>query len=135
MEEGQGREPALSTATILIVEDEPLVLAMASEIAEAAGFQVRIASEARGALAALELHPEISILFSDVRMPGEMNGKEMARVAKDRWPSLKIILTSGHNPDGVSDVPLGSLFLTKPYRPEKLEELLHELSSQQTERA
>ena len=119
----------MTTAKILIVEDEPLVLAMAADIAEGAGFEVCSACGAQEALEILEQNNQIAILFSDVRMPGLMNGKQLAREVARRWPQLKIILTSGYSPDGLGDVPPGSHFVAKPYRPDVLERMFHELAS------
>lgn len=119
----------MTTATILIVEDEPLVLAMAADIAEGAGFEVLSACGAEEALEILEQNSQITILFSDVRMPGSMNGKQLACEVARRWPHLKIILTSGYSPDGLGDVPSESYFVAKPYRPDVLERMLHELAS------
>ena len=81
---------------ILVVEDEGLVRMAAADDLVEAGFKVIEAANADQAIQMLEAHPEITILFTDIDMPGSMDGPKLAAAVRDRWPPLKIIVTSGH---------------------------------------
>ena len=101
---------------VLIVEDEVILRFNAVSIAEDAGFEVLEAANADEAIILLESHTDIRILFTDIDMPGSMDGLRLSRAVRDRWPPIKIILTSGHVKVQVGDIPDGSLFFTKPDR-------------------
>src|SRR5262249_18009174 len=81
--------------TILVVEDDPDVLRVTSEMAKFLGYKVRMASDAQDALAALEVGGPIDLVFSDIVMPGGMSGFDLARAIRKRDPSQKLLLTSG----------------------------------------
>jgi two-component system, response regulator PdtaR len=100
---------------VLIVEDEAFVRMDAIEAIEAAGFDVIEASDADQAIAILEQRNDIRLIFTDVQMPGSMDGLKLAHFVKDRWPPIKIIATSGHAKITENDLPAGSRFLPKPY--------------------
>ena len=80
---------------ILIVEDDFLLRLDSAETIEHAGFEVVQAANAHEAIAILEARPEIQIVFTDIQMPGSMDGLKLARFVRDRWPPIKIIATSG----------------------------------------
>ena len=69
------------------------------------------------AIAILEADPDIRLLFTDVDMPGSMDGLKLAAAVRDRWPPIRIIVTSGHRTVEALDMPQESLFFGKPYRP------------------
>ncbi len=81
------------------------------------------------AIRLLEEHGDIGILFTDINMPGSMNGLELARYVRDRWPLVKIILASGQLPRG-GDMPRESVFLSKPYRAQQITSALLEMAAQ-----
>jgi CheY-like chemotaxis protein len=101
---------------ILIVEDEPLLRMLAVELVEEAGFVALEAADADEAIALLESRPDISLLFTDINMPGSMDGLKLAHAVRDRWPPVKILLVSGHVPPWQADLPPNSRFVGKPYR-------------------
>lgn len=105
---------------ILIVEDDPLVLLAGTDILEEAGYVVLQASDADEAIVLLEAHPEIRIVFTDIEMPGSMDGMKLAAFVRDRWPPVEIIITSGRVPSHDVALPARGLFLPKPYRPHEL---------------
>ena len=109
------------TSSVLIVEDEVLVRAHAAEFMEDAGFDVYEASNADEAIALLELHDDIRAVFSDIQMPGSMDGLKLARYIRGRWPPVKLILTSGHARPLSEDMPAGCGFFGKPYELEMVE--------------
>lgn len=105
--------------TVLVVEDDPLVRAFAVELFHDLGWETVDAYNASQALKALEANERIDLMFIDVRMPGELNGLELAREVRALRPRLKIIMTSG-DPGGTD----GFAFLPKPWNVRVLRELL-----------
>lgn len=101
---------------ILVVEDEPILRMAAIDMVEEAGFEAVEASNAAEAVAILERRLDIRIVFTDVDMPGGIDGLALAALVRDRWPPIQIIVTSGmmHAADIV--VPARSVFFPKPYR-------------------
>jgi CheY-like chemotaxis protein len=102
-------------STILIVEDEYLVRMNAAAMLEDAGFDVLEAGNADDAIRLLESNPDISIVFTDIEMPGSMNGLKLAHAVTGRWPPIRIIATSGRCKVRDGDLPTGGRFLPKPY--------------------
>ena len=117
----------LTPATILVVENEALVRLELADRLTRSGLIVLVASDADEAIVMLDAHPEIEVLFTDVRMPGSMDGVRLAHHVRGRWPPVKIIVASGMLGAGARDLPGGSLFLSKPYTPETLEDALTEM--------
>jgi len=109
-----------STPVVLIVEDDPLLRMLAVEIAQEAGFAVLEACDADKAVALLEARNDIVLLFTDVQMPGSMDGIKLAHAVRDRWPSIKVMVASGRVRVELSELPLGSRFLAKPYAAEAM---------------
>ena len=110
--------------TVLIVEDEALLrLELVSRLAEM-GLIVLVADGADKAIQLLEAHREISVLFTDIRMAGSMDGVRLAHEAFRRWPPIRIIVTSGLTAVDLLTLPDDSIFLPKPYPPEELEDAL-----------
>lgn len=101
---------------VLVVEDEPLLRMMAVELVRDAGFEAVEAADADTALRILETRTDIGIIFTDIDMPaGSMNGLRLAAAVRDRWPPIRIIITSGHYRARTEELPEGSLFFIKPY--------------------
>src|SRR6202451_3350367 len=87
--------PTGSSANVLVVEDEMVLRMRAVDIVEDAGFTAVQAVNADEALSILQSRSDISLLFSDIQMPGSMDGLKLAHAVHDRWPSIKIVLVSG----------------------------------------
>ncbi len=102
---------------------------MAVDVVEEAGFEAIEAANADAAIAILEARTDIRILFSDIRMPGSMDGLTLARTVRDRWPPVKIILTSGHCGERDVDAGLESTFFSKPYDIGKVSAALQQLAN------
>ena len=111
---------ATSRPVVLIVEDDFLLRMNAAEMIGDAGFDVVEAANADEAIAILEARPDIHVVFTDIQMPGSMDGLKLARFVRGRWPPIKIVATSGFVCVGEDDLPQGSRFLTKPYRPAQI---------------
>lgn len=106
---------AIKRAVVLIVEDDFLIRMDAIEMIETAGFDTLEAADADQAIAILTARPDIHLVFTDIQMPGSMNGLKLAHFVRDRWPPIKLIATSGHiRPEGY-ELPHGGRFLPKPY--------------------
>ncbi len=106
--------PAGSPTNVLVVEDEMVLRMRAVEIVEDAGFTAVEAVNADEALSILEKRSDIALLFSDIQMPGSMDGLKLAYAVHARWPAIKIILVSGHITLTDADKPTNSLFFGKP---------------------
>jgi len=103
-------------SAILIVEDSGLIRLDAVEMAAREGFLVFEASNADDAIVILEAHPEIRLVFTDIEMPGSMDGLKLAQYVSRRWPPIKLIIASGKVPREKAELPEGGLFFSKPYR-------------------
>src|SRR4249919_2165890 len=99
---------------VLVVEDEMVLRMRAVDIVEDAGFTAVEAVNADEALSILESRSDISLLFSDIQMPGSMDGLKLAHAVHDRWPAIKIILVSGQVKLADTDRPANSRFFGKP---------------------
>ena len=128
---GQGGVPLRRAAggeVVLVVEDEDALREMAADSLQTLGYRVLTAADARAALKILRGDARIDILFSDVVMPGGMNGAQLAGEASAIRPGLKVLLTSGYTTTatgGTRELPRGVPLLRKPYLREDLAAKLH----------
>ncbi len=114
---------------VLIVEDEPLVRLTGADLLVEGGFEVLEAGNAGEALRILEATPEVRVVFSDVEMPGSLDGLGLARCICQRWPDIGIILTSG-NRIRAETIPCEGRFLPKPYDGKALVRQIEEIVNQ-----
>jgi CheY-like chemotaxis protein len=114
-------------SVVLVVEDDLLLRMDAADIVRQAGFDVFEAGSADEAIAILEANSNIHLVFTDIQMPGSMDGLKLARFVKDRWPPIKIVATSGLVRVSGNDLPAGGRFLPKPYTPSEVVQTLREL--------
>jgi two-component system, response regulator PdtaR len=119
--------PENKGVSVLVVEDEHLIRMDTASSLEAMGFIVHEAANAADAIGCLELHSEIRLIFTDVNMPGSMDGLALARYVRGRWPPVKIIVTSGYAKVEESDLPTGALFVEKPYYPKQVAQKMIDL--------
>lgn len=105
----------LAPSTVLVVEDEPLLRLHAVALIEDAGIDVVEAGNADQAVAILEARIDIGVVFTDIDMPGSMDGIMLAAAVRDRWPPVAIIVTSGQQSPAPGDLPIGGLLFPKPY--------------------
>ncbi|MEP7457703.1 response regulator, partial [Phyllobacterium sp. SB3] len=96
---------------VLVVEDEALIRMGIVDELELAGFEVMEAANAAEAIDQLAANPLISVMFTDVDMPGGVDGLKLAAAVRDRWPPIKIIVTSGHRTVNVDALPTETRFL------------------------
>jgi two-component system, response regulator PdtaR len=100
---------------ILVVEDEPLLRIDTIDMVEDEGFNTLEASNSQAALVILEQHPEISVLCTDIDMPGEMDGLALAQEVRRRWPEIAIVVVSGYRRPAEGEMPDPGRFVPKPY--------------------
>jgi CheY-like chemotaxis protein len=101
-------------AVVLVVEDEMLLRMRAVDMVEDAGYTSIEAVDADEAVAILESRSDIGLVFTDIQMPGSMDGLKLAHTVHERWPSIKIILVSGQLKPSNIDIPADSRFFGKP---------------------
>lgn len=101
--------------TVLVVEDEALLLFSIADDLRDEGFKVLEASSADAAIRLLETHPEIAVVFTDIDMPGSMDGLRLSAAVSERWPPVKIVVTSGKNRPAAEALPKNGVFVPKPY--------------------
>jgi CheY-like chemotaxis protein len=105
---------------VLVVEDEPMLLLMAADLVEDAGFEAITATNADEAIRILESRNDIAIVFTDIDMPGSMDGLKLAAAVRGRWPPIEIIVTSGHVDVKSQQLPDRGRFFRKPYESQKI---------------
>jgi len=129
-------EPTVKTAAnqpplvILVVEDEAIVRMVTADVLGEAGYNVIEAVNSTEALELLDARPDIFLMLTDVRMPGELDGYSLSRLVRMKYAALGIIVISGDSPPGESDLPEGARFLAKPLLPSVLLEAVRETIAQ-----
>jgi two-component sensor histidine kinase/CheY-like chemotaxis protein len=118
---------SIEVPNVLIVEDEMVLRMRAVDIVEDAGFHPVEAVNADEAMSILESRSDISLLFTDIQMPGSMDGLKLAHAVHDRWPSIKIILVSGQVKPSDAEKPEDSRFFGKPLSVEQMITELQEM--------
>jgi two-component system, response regulator PdtaR len=102
---------------VLLVEDEPLVRMFGADVLEEAGYEVVEAADGDEALLMLEARSDVNVLFTDVNMPGSLDGLGLARLVHERRPAIKLLIASGQVRLNDDEIPDSGRFLPKPYAP------------------
>ncbi|WP_127143310.1 response regulator [Pelagibacterium montanilacus] len=102
-------------AVVLVVEDSPIIRMGAIDLVVSAGYEALEAQDADEAIRILELRDDVDLVFTDVDMPGTMDGIRLAHYIRDRWPPVRLLVASGAAIIEESSLPLGSKFFSKPY--------------------
>jgi two-component system, response regulator PdtaR len=105
---------------VLIVEDEPFIRFAAADVLAETGLPLLEAGDACEALALLDAHPEIGLLFTDINMPGPMDGLRLAERVHETRPNIRLVITSGKHRLSDDQIPDDGVFLSKPYRAHQL---------------
>jgi len=116
-------------AVVLVVEDDFLIRMHAAEMIADAGFDVVEAASADEAIVILEDRLDITVVFTDIQMPGSMDGLKLAAAIRGRWPPIKIVATSGLVDVRQDQLPAGGRFLPKPYSSDQVVRALRELTN------
>ena len=101
--------------TILVFEDEALIRMVSADVLADAGFRVLEAQNADEAIAIMKGADRIEMMFTDIRMPGRMDGLELATFVHAHWPDVRLLVTSGHRVLADHEIPDGGRFVCKPY--------------------
>ena len=109
-----------SPVYVLVVEDDFLNRLHAVNLVEDAGYIAVEASNADEAITILEARKDIRIVFTDIDMPGSMDGLKLAHAIRERWPPIELILTSGHFDLSDDEIPERGRFFPKPYRDQEI---------------
>jgi two-component system, response regulator PdtaR len=125
MENGSGM---IGKAIVLIVEDDPLQIMMAEDLIVDAGLTSIVAGNADQAIAILESRNDIRIVLTDVDMPGSMDGLRLAKLVRERWPPIQLVVVSGHVLVETTTLPERSRFFNKPYAPDQMVRALKTLA-------
>ena len=105
---------------ILVVEDEALIRSCAADILEQHGYEVVEAATAADALEMLEARTDVRVLFTDINMPGKLDGMDLARLVHEHWPNIRLVITSGGREPTRAEIPDDGRFIAKPYRPKQV---------------
>jgi len=114
----------------LVVEDDALVRFDLAQTLEAEGYKTFEAADAAEAIAVLEAHSEITVVFTDIQMPGTMDGLALSHYVRKRWPPTIIVVSSGRCSPSSDEMPSGALFMEKPYVPQVLSKVLDDIRQQ-----
>ena len=114
---------------VLIVEDDYLIRMDAVDMIRDAGFKTYDASSADQAILLMDQHSDIGILFTDIDMPGSMDGLKLAAYVRDRWPPVVIIVASGATGVDHKMLPTGASFFPKPYQTSLISRSLRDIAS------
>jgi CheY-like chemotaxis protein len=106
----------LERFVILLVEDDPFLRMAAIDLIEDAGFEAAVAENGDEAIHILETRSDVRIVFTDIQMPGTMDGMKLARTVRGRWPEIKLVITSGKYEIRNDELPDRSEFFRKPYK-------------------
>ena len=121
------RQGLAHAPTVLVVEDEVLIRLDIAACLEEAGFDVIEAANADEAIEILEGRDDVRVVFTDVDMPGSMDGLKLASFVRERWPPIKLIVTSGHVRVEAADLPAGGRFFKKPYQRAQIAQAVTEM--------
>lgn len=112
------------SVVVLVVDDEPLIRMNAIDIFEDHGFAAIEAEDADDALVQLAAHPNICVLFTDINMPGRLDGLDLARQVHALRPDIQLIITSGKMRPAQSEIPDDGAFFSKPYNGDAVAKLI-----------
>lgn len=118
-----------SPIRVLVVEDETFIRMDVVDMLRAAGFDIVEATNADQAIEMMERDSDIRLIFTDIDMPGSMNGLKLAAAVRERWPPVRIIATSGHFKLQAGDLPADAWFFPKPYQPAQIISAIRKLTS------
>ena len=115
----------------LVVDDEPLILMDTADLISDLGYSVVEAQTADEAYEFLDRHSSLQLLFTDVQMPGELDGFGLARVVAERWPHIRVVIASGAAFPGPDDLSGNAKFIRKPFTSGLVYQVLKEHGLQQ----
>ncbi|MFG6596239.1 response regulator [Sulfitobacter sp. 1A13368] len=114
---------------VLVVEADPFLRLAAMGLVEDAGLSGYAAAHSAKACTVLTSNNDIGIMFTNIEMPGSLNGLELSKIVRRRWPHIAIIVASGASNVAANSLPTGTTFIAKPYLPETVIAFLKEAAS------
>lgn len=124
---------AAGVRTVVLVEDEPLVLQATSDLLQDGGYCVIAASSFEEAVRQIEACPEAVALVTDIGLEGSENGLALARLVAERWPHMRTVIVSGRERPRGDEYPREAIFFTKPYAPGALLTIMDQFMEGQVE--
>ncbi|MEE4210024.1 MAG: response regulator [Parvularcula sp.] len=112
---------------ILVVEDSAVIRMGAVDLMRSAGYEAVEAGDANEAIQILETRTDIDLVFTDVQMPGTMDGLKLTHYIRNRWPPVKLIVASGNTTIEESSIPTGSRMFSKPYHDHEITDAIARL--------
>jgi CheY-like chemotaxis protein len=104
--------------TALVVEDDAELRWLTATLLEESELDIVECESAEAALAIMLIRgPDVTMIFADIRLPGVMDGVDLAREVKMRWPHLTVVLTSGNPGERINHLPPGVVYMPKPWQP------------------
>jgi two-component system, response regulator PdtaR len=116
-------------AVVLVVEDSAIIRMGAVDLALSAGYEALQACDAEEAIRILESRDDVDLVFTDVQMPGTMDGIKLSHYIRERWPPVRLIVASGATILEESSLPVGSRFFSKPYNDHTITDAMARLLS------
>lgn len=114
---------------LLVVEDELFLRLDLMELAQHEGFDTLEAGNAHEALEILEQRSDVKVVFTDIRMPGDLDGLALAHIIRKRWPLTVVVICSGNEPPTEAAMPSGATFMPKPCTGPKVHLLMSDIRS------
>jgi DNA-binding NtrC family response regulator len=122
----------MSSARVLLVEDEGLIRMTSADILQEEGFEIVEARDGDEAVRLIEQSPEFDVLFTDLAMPGTRDGVDVAFCARERWPAIGVLIVSGYAPHIMSRIAVlkpPAVFASKPYNMTEIVEIILRLTA------
>ena len=119
---------------VLVAEDETLLRLYAAEALEDAGYKIIAVKDANEALDVMKTTPQVRVLFTDIQMPGPLNGVELARKVHQHWPNVLLLITSGNVTLTPAEIPDHGHFVQKPYSIQEVVEQIQSLTEEADKR-
>jgi len=116
-------------ATVLVVDDEAFVRMDLVDTLKAAGYRTREASCAAEAVEILEQDPQIRVVFTDIQMPGSMDGLALSHYVRERWPPTVIVICSGNRTPAQEELPSDANFMAKPFGRHEMSRILEKVET------
>ncbi|MGV1848023.1 MULTISPECIES: response regulator [unclassified Rhizobium] len=110
----------------LVVDDEPLILMDTADMISDEGYAVVEARTADQAFEFLQKHSSLQLLFTDVQMPGDLDGFQLAMLVAERWPHICVIVASGAARPGPNDIPENARFIAEPFSADLVHQVLRD---------
>lgn len=121
-------DDATTRPVVLVVQDEPILAMVMSDLVEEAGCQAVVATSTASAIQILEARADIHVVFADLDVRGSVMGLTLMAMIRDRWPPIELVMTGALRPD-VARIPARSIFCDKPFRGDRVVEAVRKFAA------